>query len=208
MKDIVYILAIFISILTFSSCSSEDDEAQKKAEVTKIVENRDAKDLLNDLYIGCDGDVQALCRILNATPSVVDRIRNGQTNATTKFEERIREVTVYYTVKGQSFSKLQSVLDSEYSWYDYVLDNPLWFLRAIVIGLVAILILLFVIHKLYMGNYDTDSSENLVWWIIKAIVIITIVAWLAIAILSWCKSPKDIEDNYTNSINPVFEQII
>lgn len=189
--NLLGLLASVFALLIFASCSSKEEEMQKRIEVTKIVENRSAQELLNDLYIGSDGDMQSLCRMLNTTPSVVDRIRNGKTEATTKFEERIKEVAIYYSVNGQSFSKLQSVLDSEYGWYDSILNfpshHPWWFWG---INIIILLVLAFV------------------WivaiWPILVEMLIFLIAWIASLICV----PSDMPDKYTNTINPVMEQVI
>lgn len=55
------ILLACVSLISLMSCSSDDtDEIDKRKEFTQIVENRSAKDLLNDLYVGSDGDIQSL----------------------------------------------------------------------------------------------------------------------------------------------------
>ena len=116
MKYILYqanlLLISLISLVSFVSCSSND--AEKRVEIAKIIEGRNAKDLLNDLYIGSDGNVEALARMLGATPSSINRIRNGETKATEDFEKRIKDVSIYYSQNGQSFSKLRSTIDTEW----------------------------------------------------------------------------------------------
>lgn len=112
------ILLLFTATFGLFSCSSDEEEAQKRAEATKIVESRSAKHQLDDLYLGCDGDVEALARVLGTTPSVIDRIRNEKTIPTNKFAERIKEVDIYYVQHEHLFSKVRSVLDPEYAWWD------------------------------------------------------------------------------------------
>lgn len=104
--------------VSFSACSND---AEKQAEFAKIVESRSVVDLLNDLYIGSDGDIEALARVLNATPSSIERLRKEETAPTEKFIERVREVSIYYVQEGQSFRKLRSALDPQYKWY-----SPMW----------------------------------------------------------------------------------
>lgn len=67
-------LAMVLSVLSLVSCKNE---AEKRVEIAKIVESRSAKGLLDDLYIGSDGDVEAVARMLSATPSSLERIRTG-----------------------------------------------------------------------------------------------------------------------------------
>lgn len=106
-------------IAIFFSCSN--DEAERQAEIAKIVESRSTVNLLNDLYIGSDGDIEALARVLNATPSSIERLRKEMSAPTDKFAERVKEVSLYYFQQGQSFRKLRSALDPKYKWY-----SPMW----------------------------------------------------------------------------------
>ena len=71
-------VSLLFSFLCITSCSNSNS-ARKRVEIAKIIENRSAKDLLNDLYIGSDGDVESLARMLGATPSSMERIRTGAT---------------------------------------------------------------------------------------------------------------------------------
>lgn len=86
------------------------DESEKRIEFAKIVESRTSQDLLNDLYVGSDADLEAIARIMNVTPSSIERIRNGETEPTAQFEERIREVSLYYMQNDQSFSNCNQLL--------------------------------------------------------------------------------------------------
>lgn len=197
MNRILAILFIFCIGLLFCSCTSDDSEnTQRRIEVTKIVENRQTKDLLNDLYIGCDGNVESLSRILGATPSIVERIRTGKTDATAKFAERIQEVSVYYTLNDQKFSKLQSVLDPEYGWYDSVLNFPSHHPYIFWGVLIAIIIISFIFA--FLGGIIWGS------WILLAGVVVFLIAWICSLICS----PAKMNDPYTNNINPVMEQLI
>ena len=139
---ILSIIAALLSVVTITSCSGDDSE--KRIEFAKIVESRTSQDLLNDLYVGSDADIEAIARIMNVTPSSIERIRKGETDPTVQFEERIHEVSVYYMQNDQSFSKLQSVIDPEYGWYDSILNfpshHPWWFWS---INIILLLILAF-----------------------------------------------------------------
>lgn len=189
MKGKILICFIITLISTsFSSCSKDD--SQKRIEYAKIVESRSTQDLLNDLYIGGDGDVEAIARIMNVTPSSIERIRSGETDPTDQFEERIHEVSVYYMQNDQSFSKLRAAVDTEYGWYDSVLNfpshHPWWFWGG---NIVLLLILAF--------------AALVAIWPILIEMLIFLVAWIASLICS----PDAIQDNYVDSINPTIEQV-
>lgn len=94
----VLILLTSIVIFFFSSCESSSIRDKKRAEIAKIIENESCSDLLNDLYLAADGDEQSLARILNVTPSVINRVRNGKTKASIEFEDRIRDVSAFYYI--------------------------------------------------------------------------------------------------------------
>lgn len=181
-------LIVILFSVSLSSCSNDDSE--KRIEYAKIVESRSSQDLLNDLYVGSDADVEAIARIMNVTPSSIERLRKGETDPTDEFEERIHEVSVYYMQNNQSFSKLQSVIDPEYGWYDSILNfpshHPWWFWT---INIILLLILAF--------------AALVAIWPILIEMLIFLIAWIASLICS----PDAIQDNYIESINPTIEQI-
>ncbi len=187
-KIFSFIIMMLLSV-SISSCSQ--DISEKRIEYAKIVESRSTQDLLNDLYVGSDADVEAIARIMNVTPSSIERLRKGETEPTDDFEERIHEVSVYYMQNDQSFSKLQSVVDPEYGWYDSILNFPShhpWWFWGINIGLFLLLcwFLIVILGFIYLAE-----------------LIIFGVAWIASLICS----PDPIQDNYIESINPTIEQI-
>ena len=191
---------IFIVALTFTmfSCTKDLDSDEVREEIVQIAENRSPQSLLNDLYVGSEGDVEAIARILKCSPSSIERIRNGQTFATPQFAERITEVSAYYYVNGQSFSKLRAALDDEWAWYEDVLyfpkHHPAWFW--------TINILLLIIGVALVMFYEPGFiSIELIIILIEGVLIL--VCW----IISLCISPDMIEDRYTDSINPIIEQV-
>lgn len=205
-------------VLFFSiSCSSDEE---KRAEFAQLVEKKDAQTLLDDLYLASDGDIVALGRILNASPSSISRIRKGETMPTYKFEERIKEVSVFYVQNDKSFSKLRSVLDDEYGWYDAVLDFPghylWWFLGG---NLVLLVIFIFsknknVIVVVRRGKKENIHSEitekslgfKIVGGIFAGQVVLFLVVWLCSLIFSPSKEITD--DKYLNTIDPAIEQVL
>ena len=102
-SKVLHVIIIALCAMSVSSCSK--DESEKRIEFAKIVESRTSQDLLNDLYVGSDADLEAIARIMNVTPSSIERIRNGETEPTAQFEERIREVSLYYMQNDQSDRK-------------------------------------------------------------------------------------------------------
>ncbi len=196
---------LFVCILfhSCSSCSSSDEnENDKRAEYAKIAENRNAQDLLDDLFIGSDGDGESLARMLGVTPSTINRIRKGKSEATPKFEEKIREVTVYYYQNDQSFIKLRSVIDEEWGWYDSILNfsslHPFWFWGLIV--------LLIIINNVFWIDTDSDllgkiASYSCLVGLIA--IILLLIPWSC----SYFFSPSPMEDKYQEIINPVVEQL-
>lgn len=187
MKKLFVYFFLVCGVLLFSACSSD---SERQAEIAQIVESRSTVDLLNDLYIGCDGDIEALARVLNATPSSIERLRKEMSVPTDKFTERIREVSIFYMQNDQSFSKLQSILDPEYGWYDYVLDfpshHPYWFWS---INIILILLLAFI--------------ALIVIWPILLELLLFLIVWICSLIFS----PSAMEDKYVDTINPVIEQL-
>lgn len=173
---------LFVGV--FASCSSDEE---KRAEFEEIARSRSTEILLNDLYVASDGDIEALARVLKATPSSIERLRKGETKPTPAFEERIVEASVYFMQNDQSFNQLRSILDEEYAWYEYVVHFPA---KNITLSIVIVIVLATV-------------SIFLAYIPITAMFLFYIVAW----IISLCSSPEQIKDVYTDSINPTIEQL-
>lgn len=188
---LVVVLLMIIVPLVQGCSNSEINETTRRVEYTQIVEKKSAIDVMNELYIASDGEIESLARILQTTPSVINRIRRGETNPTMDFEEKIKEVLVYYNLNERSFSKLQSVLDDEYGWYDSVLNfpshHPRWFWS---INIILILLLAFI--------------AAIAIWPILLELLIFLIALIALHICS----PNQMDDKYTNSIDPTIEQIL
>lgn len=176
---------LFVGV--FASCQSDEE---KRAEFEEIARSRSTEILLNDLYLGCDGDIETLARVLKATPSSIERLRKGETKPTPAFEERIVEASVYFMQNDQNFDQVRAVLDDEYAWYDSILDFPSTHTIAfwvILIGLLALLAFVAIVAI----------------WPIIIMGAIFLIAWIA----SLCCSPEQIKDVYTDSINPTIEQL-
>ncbi len=190
MKEIKSKVVFFVALLGLVSVLTSCDNDKKREEYVKVAESRSTSDLLNDLYVGSEGDVEAMARILNCTPSSIERIRNEETVATSQFAERVVDVSVYYYVNGQSFSKLRAALDDEWGWYNDVLyfpsHHPFWFWGitiALFLGL-AFAALVFV-------------------WPLLIELLLFFVCWIIALICS----PNAMPDRYQDTINPTIEQV-
>ena len=197
-KRLLLVVTLIVSPFILSSCSGSD-EAENRIEAAKVVESRSNEDLLNDLYLASDGDIESLSRILQVTPSSINRLRNGKTVATAKFEEKVKTVAIYYYQNDRKFSLLQSALDEEYGWYDSILNFPShhpWIFWIVNI----VLLLIFV------------SSIILIIWPILLIAIWSSLAEMLIFIIAWIVSlicaPNQMTDKFTNTINPTIEQVL
>lgn len=190
------LLSLMFVSLGLMSCSSDDvDEDAKRREFAQIVENRSAKDLLNDLYVGSDGDIQSLARMLNVTPSSIERIRKGETEPTDKFDKRIKDVSVYYFQNEQSYSKLRSVLDEEWSWYETILYLPNhypWWFWGVTIGL-------FLLTCTGVEGLQIIGGSGMILELLLFVVV-----W----VISLFSSPNSIEDKYIDTINPTVERVL
>ncbi len=186
-SKIAILIALFVTTCMLVSCESENEKREK---FIQIAESRSTADLLDDLYVGSEGDVEAIARILKCTPSSIERIRKGESSATSQFAERVVDVSVYYYVNEQSFSMLRAALDDEWGWYDDVLYFPkhhsFWFWTitiALFLGL-AFAALVFV-------------------WPLLIELLLFLLCW----IISLICSPDAMQDRYQDSINPTVEQI-
>ena len=192
------LLVIMLGSLFLVACS-DSMSAEKRLEAAKIVESRSCKDLLDDLYLGSDGDVEAIARILDITPSVVSRIRNGETVPSYQLEERVKDISVYYQLNGKNFLRLRSELDPKWRVIDTLGHLPsvhpklFW---AILLLLIFALAFALVIYFWFMWPYLLGS--------IVAYLVIIFLFWL----ISVATAPRAMADPYVNTINPVVEQIL
>ncbi len=190
-KNLKFLSLLILAILFFSSCSDESKKTKHRIETAKIIETRSTRDLLNDLYIGCEGDVWSLSRMLGVTPSVIERLRTGETVPTEDFEKRVRDVSVYYAQNRRSYNKLRSILDEDWKWYDSVLHWPSlspWSFWIVVV----VLLLLLAFATLFAI------------WPILGIMLLFLISWIFSIVGSFS---EQIEDSYTNTINPVIERL-
>ena len=76
------------TLLLFTSCN-------KTSEVENYFNVKNTKGneivMLSDLYIASKGDTWALARILNTTPAVIERLKNGETKANDNFNVTIKK---------------------------------------------------------------------------------------------------------------------
>lgn len=188
----LFSILVGMTLLLVSSCRSNDaEEARKRSEFAQIIDERSSKDVLNELYIASDGDTEALARILQVTPSSVERLRKGETYPTDAFRDRLKEVATYYAQHDKSFRELRSALDSEYKWYDEIKDYPFKHVMAFVIILIILIILVSFV------------SADILWLMLLAALV-----WGVSVALSWMFSPDAMKDSYTKSINPNIEVLV
>lgn len=205
----VLLLLAFVS-LGMQSCKSEVEEAARRVEFTQMVERKSAADAMNDLYVVADGDVEALARMLQATPSVINRIRRGETRPTQEFEEKYKEVLTYCYIHGRSFSKLRLALDDEYGWYDIIYyfpkHRPGWFWSI----LITLLFLLFVAEILTIF-VETEIQKKIIVYVIWGVGIIILLAgllFLAARVFMLIETPAPVEDRFVEGINPILERFL
>ena len=197
-KHLLLVVTLIVSPVIFSSCSSSD-EAENRIEAAKVVESRSNEDLLNDLYLASDGDIESLSRILQVTPSSINRLRNGKTVATAKFEEKIKTVAIYYYQIDRKFYLLQSALDEEYRWYDSIWNFPshhpwiFWIVNICTVLITVITVITWDLETAEYGGY---------------ILLIELSIFLIAFIASRFCAPDQMTDKFTNTINPTIEQVL
>ena len=195
-KELLSRCALFVILMVacmLPSCHHNDEtkEAQKRSEFAQIIDERSSKDILNELYIASDGDGEALARILQVTPSSIERLRKGETYPTDEFQVRLKEVATYYAQHDKSFRELRSALDSEYKWYDAIKDYPFKHVTGFVITLIVLIILVSFV------------SADILWLMLLASLV-----WGIAFGLSWALSPDTMKDSYTDCINPNIEVLV
>lgn len=185
-RSILTALLLGLFLVFTSSCGGDED--RKRAEFAQIIDQRGTKDVLNELYIAADGDTEALARILQVTPSSIERLRKGETTPTEAFRARLKEVATYYALHEKSFRKLRSALDEEYKWYDSVLDFPKEHTTLLIVLLIVFIVVWAVL-----------------FWPILFLLIVPLVLWIVAFVCSLFGSPDPIQDHYVDTINPNVE---
>ena len=191
----VYILAVVTTISLISCGDNEAEKAEKRAEFAQIIDNKSSKDLLNELYIASDGDSESLARILQCTPSSIERLRKGESFPTPEFSTRIKDVLTYYAVEGKSFAKLRQALDDKYRWYEYIMDYPSVHRTGFIVCIIISAILAFI--GLFLALIP--AAIVLACWTIYGILVVCFLAWGA------CFPIGKMPDTYIDSINPNIE---
>lgn len=186
---------LFLIVLTLcnTSCSKNQsiDNPKSIVAIEKTVDSQPSIGLLNDLYVGCNGDVETLSRILNVTPSTIKRIRKGTTVPTEQLEDRIREISIVYIQNDKKVSKLRAIADPEYGWYESVLYFPVHHPWIFWIGNI------FLIFLIACG----DEAAGIGVTVVFLEIILGLIAWIASLICS----PDLVTDSYIDSINPKVE---
>lgn len=227
----ILLLGILFFSLFASSCSNyknylEDEE--NKIEVGKIAASHNAKEMLDELCIvfeeDCDDEHQTISRILNATPSTLERIRAEETLPTKAFEDSIIQIFTMY-----------KILEKESPWYlpnyetiilRYEKDNEcggiIDFIRYFpwrVSLLVFILVVFFPISAVFIMLSSDSGSDSFVeadssifWELLENLFdlnmnlsLIALIVWGAAWFLSLFFSPDPIVDEFQNSTNIALE---
>lgn len=195
-KTFVILGSILFFLLVSFSCSSEKKQQKKRVEITKIIENKSSSDLLNDLYLASDGDEESLARILNVTPSVINRVRNGETEPSIEFEDRIHEVSTFYYINAKNFYRLRSDLDPKWKpVIDSIGHLPRY--NPVLFWFILILLVAGVVFCRTVHFYQSWKSFAL-----------AIAVYLFIWLLSVILAPRKMDDPYKDTINPVVEKVI
>lgn len=103
------------TLLLFTSCN-------KTSEVENYFNVKNTKGneivMLSDLYIASKGDTWALARILNTTPAVIERLKNGETKANDNFNVTIKKTWEQFQLVDGNFLQLKRKLDPKWNWID------------------------------------------------------------------------------------------
>ena len=228
MNKILLLGGILFFSLFASSCSNyknylEDEE--NKIEAGKIAASHNAKEMLDELCIvfeeDCDDEHQTISRILNATPSTLERIRAEETLPTKAFEDSIIQIfTMYKILEKESpwfLPNYETIIlryekDNECGGIiDYIRYFP-WRVSL----LVFILVVFFPIQAVLIMLSSDSGSDSFVeadsstlWELLgdfnKKISLIVLIVWCLAWFLSLFFSPDPIVDEFQNSTNIALE---
>ena len=194
---LVWCVLIISAVLVFFVVSKEKKSAGFREEITKIVENKEVSDLLDDLYLASGGDVESIARILNVTPSSVERVRKGVSYPSSEFGDRIKEVYSYYCKADKDFYRLRADLDP--SWTVF---HSIGFSRQTHPSLFWSIIIIISIFYLYF-NFKHEFQR----WKPTSILLAAVILLYAVAAIYAKSFPRPMDDGFETTINPAVELI-
>lgn len=200
MKKLLLILFATLTMCLFTvSCRSKEKHIYRDEEFKKVQDYSTA-DCINYMYEGCTRkkDFNALSRILQASPSSLERIRNGETFPTKQFESTVRIVTHEYIRNGCSIYELRKSYN-DLKWYEMSYSKMVMISR--IIDFILLPLLLFV----FAGFSDESEKSNNVGCT-YALLIGAVVLWLIFMGLR--VMPQKVSDNFTNQIDRSVEFFI
>lgn len=206
-KRVFINLTLLMAVVSFVSCVKKDD-SEARAKMAYIAETTEIAQIVDNLYVGSAGDIEALARILGCTPSSIRRLEKGQSVPTVQFEERIREVYKYYALNNSSFTRLRYVLDPKWHWYDTVRSVVEIYPMALLYINVLIMLLVLIGHLISCEFDFVYAFCSVLDFIIALVKVIAIeVAFFLIIALTAHLTPSPMQDNYTDNINPAIEKL-
>ena len=143
-----FLLNVTLLFFSFSliSCSGDDDKEANSGESQTLQYTACAKQLI-EIIDGDTARIMPMARMLDSTPDSVAYIMKNQLLPDENLSQRINTLYTDYIDNGESFKRLRNDHDSEYRWYEYVLDypwlHPWWFWIGVIID-VLIIILMFI----------------------------------------------------------------
>lgn len=176
-------------------CSENNDNENISTLLKDKESTLTAQEKIRELAILTNGSYDQLACILNASPSTLKRLNDGETFATPEAEIDINKYYNYFFVKGNSIKNFKAGCIS-YSWYNHVkifMSNwQFWIVSVVILFLLAV----------FGGSDGLDSLGFL-----ALMFIVYLIVW----VIDFFGGTPDyglVQDNFVNTIDTYWESQI
>lgn len=193
------IVLLLISLM-FTGCSDNNDKESLNTILKDKESTLTSQEKVKELLIMTEGNYTQLACILNASPSTLKRLYEGETFATPKAEVEINKHYNYFLVKGNSIESFKADCIS-HSWYNQVKNfmSNWWFW-------VITAVILYIFFHLF-PNDDPDGKPFFTFAWLFIIFIFYVIIW----IVNYFFGAPDygaVQDNFKNTIDTLWESQI
>lgn len=195
LKLTIALLLISVMVTGCSDNKNENLETLLKDKANTLT----AQEKVKELLIMTEGNYTQLACILNASPSTLKRLYQGETFATPKAEKEISKHYNYFLVERNSIENFKANCIS-YAWYHHVKNfmSTWWFWVLVVIFLFFMFIIIADI---------TDYEFGCMPFILAFFPTVYVIIW----IINYFAGSPDygaVQDNFVNTINTLWESQI
>lgn len=193
-----FTIVLFLIVLMLTGCNGNSNENLKT-----ILQEKEstltAQDKVKELLIMTEGNYDQLACILNASPSSLKRLNEGETFATPKAEVEINRYYNYFLVESESIENYKADCIS-YAWYHHVkiFMSNWWFW----VGVIILIIIAFVINE-----SEGDGELGCMPFVLLFFPALYLIVYL-FSYFGGTPDYSSVQDNFKNTIDTYWESQI